>query len=73
MRGPALPVALALLCLVVAIFYLIPGPTHPFVSDDPTGAHLKHALLFFGLAVLSGIWARFARNAGPTAARREAR
>jgi Na+-driven multidrug efflux pump len=64
MNRPAVPLAVAMLCVVIAVFYLIPGPTHPFVSDDPTGSHIKHALLFFGLAVLSVVWARFARNAG---------
>jgi uncharacterized membrane protein len=63
MNRAILPLAIAVLCVLVAVFYLVPGPTHPFVSDDPTGSHIKHALLFFGLAVLSLIWARFAANA----------
>lgn len=63
MKGMTLPLAVAVLCVLIAVFYLVPGPTHPFVSDDPTGAHVKHALLFFGLAALSVIWARFARSA----------
>lgn len=63
MSRPILPLAIAAICVLVAVFYLIPGPTHPFTTDDPTGPHIKHALLFFGLAVLSVIWARFAANA----------
>ena len=60
----ALPLGVTAICVLVAIFYLIPGPSHPFVTDDPTGSHIKHSLLFFGLAVLGLIWARFASNAG---------
>jgi hypothetical protein len=70
MNRPVIPLAIAVVCVLIAIFYLVPGPTHPFVSEDPTGSHVKHALLFFGLAVLSGIWARFAASSGrgaPTA------
>jgi Na+-driven multidrug efflux pump len=63
MNRAVLPLAVAVICALIAVFYLIPGPTHPFVSDTPTGSHIKHALLFFGLAVLSLIWARFAANA----------
>jgi Na+-driven multidrug efflux pump len=63
MKRAPLPLAIAVICVLVALFYLIPGPSHPFTTDDPTGSHIKHALLFFGLAVLSVIWARFAANA----------
>jgi hypothetical protein len=63
MNRAALPLAVAVVCVAIAIFYLVPGPSHPFVSEDPTGQHVKHALLFFGLAALSLIWARFAANA----------
>ncbi len=65
MNRAALPLAVAVICLLIAVFYLVPGPSHPFVGDDPTGSHVKHALLFFGLAVLSVVWARFAMNARP--------
>jgi hypothetical protein len=58
-----LPIALAVVFVVVAVFYLVPGVNHPLVSDQPTGVHVKHAILFGGLAVLSLIWARFAGNA----------
>jgi hypothetical protein len=63
MNRAALPLAIAVICVAIAVFYLVPGPTHPFVSDDPTGSHVKHALLFFGLAALGLVWARFAANA----------
>ena len=64
----ALPLAVTAICVLVGVFYLVPGPSHPFVTDDPTGSHIKHALLFFGLAVLGLIWTRFAANAGRPAA-----
>jgi len=41
----------------LGVYYLVPGPTHLLVSDDPTGQHIKHALVFFALAVLSLIGA----------------
>jgi hypothetical protein len=63
MNRAIIPLAIAAICVAIAVFYLVPGPTHPFVSDDPTGSHLKHALLFVGLAILGVIWARFAANA----------
>ena len=55
-----------LVCLAIGVYYLVPGPTHLLVSDDPTGQHIKHALVFFALAVLSLIGARFAASAGST-------
>jgi len=54
----------AVVSLVLMVFYFIPGVTHPLVGDDPTGIHLKHALLFGGLGVLSLIWLRFSMSAG---------
>jgi hypothetical protein len=58
----ALPIVLAVVFVILAIFYLIPGVSHPLVSDNPLGMHAKHAILFVGLAVLSLVWARFATN-----------
>lgn len=55
--------ALAAVCVVLAIYYLIPGIYHPFTSSDPTKSHLKHAVVFLGLAVVSVVGARFAANA----------
>ncbi len=48
--------------VVVGIYYLTPGVYHVLVFDDPTGQHVKHALLSFGLALLSLIGARFVAN-----------
>ncbi len=54
--------ALAVVCVALAVYYLIPGIYHPFTSSDPTHSHLKHSLVFFGLAVVSVVGARFAAN-----------
>ena len=62
MQRAALPIALAIIFILLMIFYLIPGISHPLVSDNPFSPHAKHAILFAGLAVLSLIWARFATN-----------
>ncbi len=53
---------LAVVCVALAIYYLIPGIYHPFTSSAPNDSHLKHALVFFGLAVVSVVGARFAAN-----------
>ncbi len=62
MQRATLPIILAVIFVILAVFYLVPGISHPLVTDNPAGSHLKHTLLFVGLAVLSLIWARFATN-----------
>ena len=62
MQRSILPIVLAVIFLALMVFYLVPGVSHPLVSDDPLGTHVKHAILFGGLAVLSLVWARFAAN-----------
>ncbi len=54
--------ALAAICVALAVYYLIPNIYHPFTSSAPTNSHLKHALVFLGLAVVSVVGARFAAN-----------
>lgn len=54
--------ALAVVCVAIGIFYLVPGIYHPLTSSDPYGSHLKHAIVFIGLAVVSVLGARFAAN-----------
>ena len=63
MQRAALPVALAVVFLILMVFYLIPGVSHPLVSNNPMGSHAKHAILFAALAALSLVWARFSANA----------
>jgi hypothetical protein len=48
-------------CVAIGIYYLIPGINH-VLAEPPTEQHVKHALVFFGLAVVSLIGARFAAN-----------
>ena len=38
---------------LIGVYYLIPGVNHFFVSDNPTAAHLKHAIVFMGIAVVA--------------------
>ena len=56
--------AVGILCLAIGAFYLIPGPTKPLVSDAPTGQHIRHALVFFGLGIVVLVGSRFARASG---------
>ena len=62
MQRATLPIILAVIFVALMVFYLVPGVSHPLVSDDPTGMHGKHAILFGALALLSLIWARFAAS-----------
>jgi hypothetical protein len=61
-----LAIVLAVIFLLLMVFYLIPGVNHPFASAPATGVHVKHAVLFLILAVLSVIGARFAANTAAT-------
>ena len=52
-----------IVCLALAIFYIVPGPYHPLTfSGTPTGSHPTHMIVFLALAALSLIAARFART-----------
>ena len=47
-------------CLAIGVYYLLPGVYHVLTFDGtPTDPRVKHALLFFGLAVLGVIASRF--------------
>lgn len=60
---PLLLVAAAI-CLLLAVFYLIPGVYHPFTfSGTPSGSHLTHAIAFAALAIAAFLGSRFVRNA----------
>ena len=61
----AILVLVAVVCLGMAIWYVIPGVYHPLVfSGDVNSQHFKHAGAFLALAVLSGIATRFVRSSG---------
>jgi hypothetical protein len=49
-------------CAAIGVYYLIPGINHVLASP-PQGTHIKHTLVFFALAVLALVGARFAANA----------
>jgi hypothetical protein len=58
---------IAAVCVALAIFYALPGVTHPLTfSGSPTAPHYKHTLLFGGLAIIALIGARFAANSSQT-------
>ncbi|MBV8083785.1 MAG: hypothetical protein JO247_03110 [Chloroflexi bacterium] len=61
-----LAIVLAVIFLVLMVFYLIPGVNHPFTSGAPTATHVKHAVLFLALAVLCFIGARFVSSSTAT-------
>jgi uncharacterized membrane protein len=55
-----LVLAASAVCVLIGIYYLIPGIYHVLTFDgSPTDSRAKHALLFFGLAVLGVIGSRF--------------
>lgn len=54
----------AVVFLALAIYYIIPGPYHPFTfSGTPTDSHKTHAIAFFAVAVFAFLGSRFARSA----------
>ena len=66
MRGNTLSlliIVVGVICLALAVFYFIPGPSHPFTfSGKPTDRHTTHAVVFFALAIVCFIASRFVRN-----------
>ncbi len=54
---------ICVVCLLIGAYYLLPGVNHILVSDRPTSPHVKHALVFFALAVIALVGARFVANA----------
>jgi hypothetical protein len=52
---------LGLLCVVVAILYVIGGILPTFTSSPAAGSHFKHTILFAVLAVASFIAFNFTR------------
>lgn len=55
---------LFVVCAAIGVYYLIPMSTaHLFSSHGPNYSDTKHAIVFFGLAIVSLIGARFAANA----------
>ncbi len=45
----ALGLAAAVICVIIAIIY--------WVGGSPLGHHIRHGIVFFGLAVLAGLFA----------------
>jgi len=55
-------ILLAIVCAGIGVYYLIPGIPHILIfsiSGNPNTYHLKHALVFFGLAVLALLGVRY--------------
>ena len=46
-------IVIAIIALVLAIYYIVPGVYHPFTfSGTPTDSHRTHAIVFFILFIL---------------------
>jgi hypothetical protein len=58
----ALAIALAVIFFVLAGIYLLPA--------GPLGHHVKHAVIFFVLALLSLVWLRFQAGGASAPSRR---
>ncbi len=57
-----LVILVAVACAGIGVYYLIPGIYHVLlfsISGNPYAYHLKHALVFFGLAVLVMLAVRY--------------
>ena len=59
---------LAVVAALIGVYYLIPNVYHVLASD-PMASHVKHAIAFFGLAVVLVVAGRFARNSTPVSPR----
>nr|BBH94475.1 hypothetical protein KTA_26740 [Thermogemmatispora argillosa] len=55
-----LAIIVAIVALIVGVYYLIPGIPHVLASP-PTAVHVKHAVLFFAIAVICVIGALVTR------------
>ncbi len=54
----------------IGVYYIIPMPTeHLFTTHGPNYSDKTHAIVFFGLAVISLIGARFVANSSSTSSR----
>jgi len=61
-----------LVCLAIGVYYLIPMSTAHFLSSHgPHYSDTKHAIVFFGLAVVCAIAARFVANSAAGGQRRK--
>lgn len=66
MRGSTLSTALIVvgaICILIAVYYIIPGFPHLFTFSDPNKSHTTHFIAFLAVGVLALIGSRFARNA----------
>ena len=46
-------IVIAIIALVLAIYYIVPGVYHPFTfSGTPSDSHKTHAIVFFILFIL---------------------
>ncbi|GCE13878.1 hypothetical protein [Tengunoibacter tsumagoiensis] len=57
-------IVLAVLFFLIAIYYIVPGYDHLFVTHDSASSHFNHFIAFFGLAVISGFVALVNRSKG---------
>ena len=58
---------LAVVAVLIGVYYLIPNVYHVMAEPDPMGMHIKHAIVFFGVAVVLFFSGRFVRNSSQTA------
>ena len=55
-------IVVAVICLAISIYYIIPGYDHLFISGSVANqSHPKHALAFFALAAICVILALVTR------------
>ncbi len=58
---------IAVVCIALAIYYSLSGVYHPLTfSGSPYARHVKHVILFIGLAIVALVGARFAANSNST-------
>ncbi len=45
-------IVVAIIALVLAVYYIIPGIYHPLTNTPPMSSHPTHAVLFFAITVI---------------------
>jgi amino acid permease len=58
-------IVVAVVFLLLGVFYLIPGVNHPLTfstSGNPADPQIKHAIVLFVVAVFAFLGSRFARS-----------
>lgn len=55
-------IVVAVIFVILAIYYLIPGIDHPLTFSASKHSHITHAVAFFAIAIFAFLGSRFVRS-----------